>query len=74
METADEVAGERRKSKQAVISQNTFIRVLKKAEGRGMKVNTQKTNLLCISDTQSFRADGYIIGEDGVEILSLIHI
>ena len=37
------------KGKHAVISENTFQRVLHRAQGRGMVVNTSKTNMLCIS-------------------------
>ena len=53
-----------------MISQNTFRRVLAKAEGRGMRVNIGKTAMLCVSDVVSFKADGYIEGEDGAIITS----
>ena len=67
METAAEVAPGR-KEKQAVISQNTFRRVLCRAEGRGMRVNTNKTNMLCISDAATFKADGFILDSNGGRI------
>ena len=67
-ETVDNVAG--KKKKHATISQNTFRRVLRKAEGRGMKVNTNKTGMLCISDALTFRADAYLEDEDGQEVTS----
>ena len=68
METAREIPGEKRREKHAIISQNTFNRVLTKARGRGMKVNTGKTSMLCISDAMSFKADGYLVGEDGSRV------
>ena len=69
METAVDLPDNIR-AKHAVISQNTFRRVLRKAESRGMKVNTGKTNMLCISDAMTFRATGFIESEDGSRISS----
>ena len=64
METVDAVDGV--KNKQAVCTQNTFRRTIRNAEsGIGMKVNTNKTNLLCISDSLTFKAEAFIRAEDG---------
>ena len=62
--------GEGRKEKHAIISQNTFRRVLAKATSRGMKVNASKTSMLCVSDSLALRSDGYIEGPDGQKITS----
>ena len=48
------------KDKHAVDAQNVFRRTIRNAQAVGMKVNTDKTNLLCVSDALSY--------------LSLIHI
>ena len=71
METAQEVPGEGRKEKHAIISQNTFQWVIKRAESRGMKVNTSKTNMLCVSDSLALRSHGYILEEGGSRITSV---
>ena len=67
-ETVPAVSGV--KNKRAVISENTFRRVIKKAESRGMVVNSSKTNMLCVSDSMSFRAEGHIFSEGGEMITS----
>ena len=71
MESVALSPGTTAKEKHAIISQNTFRRVLRKAEGRGMKVNTAKTNMLCVSDAQTFKADGFIEDEEGGRITSV---
>ena len=58
------------RDKHAVISQNTFRRVLVRVESRGMVVNTSKTGILCVSDALSFRAEGHIYGADDTQISS----
>ena len=50
--------------------QNMSWRVVRKAEGRGMVVNTGKTKLLCISDAMSYTAQGSFRDNDGEELLS----
>ena len=46
-------------------SQNLFRRVVRRAEGKGMVVNKGKTNILCVSDAQTYKAAGYILDADG---------
>ena len=58
------------RNKHAIISENTFRRVVHRAEGRGMVVNAGKTGMLCVSDSLSFRAEGHIFDDEGVEISS----
>ena len=55
--------GKQVRVKQAVQTQNTFKYVTRRAESIGMKVNSNKTSVLCISDALSFTAEGFI--EDG---------
>ena len=73
META--VHSGRIRTKHAVPCQNLFRRITGRAVQRGMKVNTLKTAMLCISDATSYKAASYIHGSSGEVIgLSLIHI
>ena len=53
------------KNKHAVASQNMFKRIVHNAEAIGMKVNTAKTGMLCISDAISFKAAAHIRTMDG---------
>ena len=55
--------------KHAVATQNVFRHVIQAAENKGMKVNASKTNMICISDSLTFKASCYI-----QDRLSLIHI
>ena len=68
METAAQVGGVR--DKYAVQCQNLFRRVTGRAEGRGMKVNTAKTGMLCINDAMSYKAEAHILSEGGERIES----
>ena len=70
METVreDERGGVKTKDKHAVNTQNTFRRTVHNAEAIGMKVNTLKTNQICISDALSFRATAHIFTEGGEKI------
>lgn len=54
------IATDGHKYKHSVDTQNVFRRTIHNAEAIGMKVNTNKTNLLCVSDLLSFRASAYI--------------
>ena len=58
------------KRKEDLQSQNMFRRVVRKAESRGMVVNTGKTKLLCISDAMSYLAQGGFRDAEGVEMVS----
>ena len=44
------VNGEFFQSKHAVQAQNIFRHLVRQAEAIGMRVNTQKTSMLCVSD------------------------
>ena len=63
METAPYANGVR--NKHAVACQNSFRRITRKAVKRGMKVNSGRTTLLCISGAQSDKASAHIIDSDG---------
>ena len=67
METAKRV-GENLRRKHAVPSQNLYRHIIGKATERGMKVNSKKTKLLCISDSLTFKAGAYV-RDVGGEIL-----
>ena len=54
----------------AIKSQSHFNRVKRRAEEMGMRVNAQKTQLLCISSNNSNKTTSYIRTEDGQEIKS----
>ena len=58
------------RNKHAVGSQNAFRHIVRRAEAKGMKVNTSKTGLLCVSDALNFRATAYIEDRDGNRIES----
>ena len=58
------------RDKHAVPCQNLFRRVVAKAESRGMKVNSEKAAMLCISDASSYQAEAHIIGGEGGRIAS----
>ena len=53
------------KVKHAAQSQNIFRHLVRRAEAIGMKVNTDKTTLVCFSDAASYEADAYIEDADG---------
>ena len=65
METATMNSLGTRKTKHAVPSQNVFRHVVRKATARGMKVNSDKTALLCISDSLATTSAAYINDSDG---------
>ena len=58
------------KDKHAIDTQNVFKRTIYNAESIGMKVNTDKTNLLCISDSLSFKATAHIFSMEGTRLTS----
>ena len=71
-ENADRIEenGQIWKVKQAIPSQNVFRHVVRRAEERGMNVNTGKTGMLCISDSQNFQTRSFILDRDGNRIVS----
>ena len=54
----------------AMASQNAFRSVVVKAERKGMVVNADKTNILCISDALNYTPKTFIVDADGNEIHS----
>ena len=58
------------KSKHDLRTQNIFRRVVAKAESRGMKVNKNKTQILCVSDALNYVASSYLVDADGTKIES----
>ena len=69
--TAD---GRSSKNKHEVPSQNLFRRVVSKAESRGMVVNRAKTKILCISDSQTYKARAHIYDSEGNKLESGTHL
>ena len=55
----------------ATRSQNLFRQITRIAELLGMKVNADKTMVLCISDSRTYKAAAYIEDADGVRIDSV---
>ena len=62
------VLGEAHKSKHAVLTQNVFRHVVRNAAKKGMKVNSEKTSMVCISDSQNYKISSYIYDAEGVRI------
>ena len=58
------------KLKHAVPSENAFRLKCSRAEGKGMKVNTLKTNVLCMHDAHSYQPVAYIEESDGTRLTS----
>ena len=54
--------------KRAVPSENAFRSTCANAVAKGMKVNTLKTNLLCVGDALSYSPVAYIEDEDGTRL------
>ena len=54
----------------ATRSQNLFRQITRVAELLGMRVNSDKTMLLCISDSRTYKASAFIESADGVTISS----
>ena len=61
---------EGRKVGHAARSQNLFRQIVRIAEQMGMKVNSLKTLLLCISDSRTYEAGAFIIDSEGNQIES----
>ena len=58
------------KLKHAVGAQNVFRRTIRNAELIGMKANTEKTRLLCVSDAISFKAGAFFYSIEGTKLTS----
>ena len=48
--------------------ENVFRRVVVKVESRGRVVNNSKTKILCVSDSQSYQAEFFIVDSGGERI------
>ena len=59
------------KRARATRSQNLFAQITRIAELMGMKVNADKTMVLCISDSKTYKASAYIETPDGETISSV---
>ena len=58
------------RDKHAVECQNQFRRIIRRAEERGMRVNEDKTAMVCTSGAQSYEARAHIYAADGTRIES----
>ena len=56
--------GGRYRDKHGMECQNSFRYMVRRAEERGMKVNSSKTAIICVSGTQSYRAESHIFDTD----------
>ena len=54
--------------KHAVQAQNIFRHIVRQAEEIGMKVNLDKTSMICVSDALDYEADAFINNSDGDRI------
>ena len=55
-------------TKRDIATENAFNLVVGRAKQKGIKVNVQKTQMLLISDANSFRSETYIEGKDSETI------
>ena len=77
MDSAREIVledGRPGKDKHDLPSQNLFRKVVSKAESRGMVVNRGKTKILCISDSQTYKAGAHIMDSEGNKLTSGGHL
>ena len=54
------VNGQKYRVKHAIQTQNVFRHVVRNTEDLGMVVNSQKTDMVCVSGAMDFQADAYI--------------
>ena len=59
------------KQARAVRSQNIFRQIIRLAELMGMKVNSSKTMVLCVSDSRTYEASAFIKKAEGNIISSV---
>ena len=59
------IEGKPSKVKEDIMTQNMFRRIVRKATSRGMKVNNDKTSILCVSDALNYRASAFFRDSDG---------
>ena len=58
------VNGVHHRVKHAVQAQNIFRHLVRRAEGIGMVVNSNKTSMICVSDAAAYEADAFILDND----------
>ena len=58
------------KDKHAVATQNVFRYIVRNAEKKGMRVNADKTNMICISDRLNHTTVAHFFDRDGTKINS----
>ena len=58
------------KDKHAIMTQNVFRHVVRSAEMKGMKVNANKTNMICVSDGLHSVNGAHFYDRDGVKVES----
>jgi hypothetical protein len=66
----EEDGGKNIRIKRDIATENVFRRTIGRATSQGMKVNIQKTAMLVIHDSLSYRPMAYIVDENGEEIRS----
>ena len=54
--------------KHAIQSQNIFRHLIRRAERIGMKVNTGKISMMCMSDVSAYEADAYLLDSNDTRI------
>ena len=54
--------------KHAIQSQNIFRHMIRRTEALGMRVNKEKTSMICVSDALAYEADAFLLDEDGGRI------
>ena len=62
------------KRARAIRTQNLFRQITRIAELMGMKVNTDKTMVLCVSDSRTYQAKAFIEDTDGKLVESVDHL
>lgn len=68
--TGELCGGKPVREKHDMITQNLFRRIVEKATGRGMVVNSGKTKLLCMSDALTYKASAFIQDAEGNRLVS----
>ena len=63
--------GKEHRVKQAVATQNVFRHIVRRVKRKGMKVNTKKTNMVCISDSLNHSTETYILDKDNTRVGSV---
>ena len=58
------------RTKHATLTEDSFRWITRRATRRGMKVNTQKTAILCMSGATSYKAAAFLEDVDGNRVAS----